>query len=163
MTEHVFALPECWRSWTLGLRQGHASSIDFPWTFSGRVKERAVAVNKTVLLVDDSRVARMMTRKMIETDRPGWQVVEAATGEEALEVYSRVLPDFVIMDVNMPGMGGLEATKRLKAVYPQAVVTLLTANIQDPVREQAEEMGVGFMSKPVRGDVLMAFLSVDEE
>ncbi len=118
---------------------------------------------KTVLLVDDSRVARMMTRKMIETDRPGWQVVEAGTGEEALEVYSRVLPDFVIMDVNMPGMGGLEATKRLKAVYPQAVVTLLTANIQDPVREQAEEMGVGFMSKPVRGDVLMAFLSVDEE
>lgn len=122
-----------------------------------------MAVKKTVLLVDDSRVARMMTRKMIETDRPGWQVVEAGTGEEALEVYSRVLPDFVIMDVNMPGMGGLEATKRLKAVYPQAVVTLLTANIQDPVREQAEEMGVGFMSKPVRGDVLMAFLSVDEE
>lgn len=130
--------------------------------FFGTGKERAVAVKKTVLLVDDSRVARMMTRKMIETDRPGWQVVEAATGEEALEVYSRVLPDFVIMDVNMPGMGGLEATKRLKGVYPQAVVTLLTANIQDPVRDQAEEMGVGFMSKPVRGDVLMAFLSVDE-
>lgn len=122
-----------------------------------------MAVKKTVLLVDDSRVARMMTRKMIETDRPGWQVAEAATGEEALDVYSRLLPDFVIMDVNMPGMGGLEATKRLKAVYPQAIVTLLTANIQDPVRDQAESMGVGFMSKPVRGDVLMAFLSVDEE
>lgn len=125
-------------------------------------KERALADNKTVMLVDDSRVARMMTRKMIETDRPGWQVVEAATGEEALELYSRVLPDFVVMDVNMPGMGGLEATRRLKAVYPQAVVTLLTANIQDPVRDQAESMGVGFIAKPVRGDVLMAFLSMDE-
>nr|WP_283091888.1 response regulator transcription factor [Magnetospirillum sulfuroxidans] len=113
-------------------------------------------------MVDDSRVARMMTRRMIETDRPGWVVVEAATGEEALEVYARVLPDFVIMDVNMPGMGGIEATRRLKSVYPQAQVTMLTANIQDPVRDQAEEMGVGFMSKPVRGDVLMAFLSVDE-
>lgn len=122
-----------------------------------------MTAKKTVLLVDDSRVARMMTRKMIETDRPGWQIVEAATGEEALEVYSRVLPDFVVLDVNMPGMGGIEAAKRLKAVYPQAVVTLLTANIQDPVRDQADSLGVGFMSKPVRADVLMAFLSVDDE
>ena len=121
-----------------------------------------VADKKTVMLVDDSRVARMMTRRMIETERPGWQVVEAATGEEALDLYSRVLPDFVIMDVNMPGMGGLEATRRLRAVYPRAVITLLTANIQDPVRDQAEDMGVGFISKPVRGDVLMAFLCVDE-
>lgn len=122
-----------------------------------------MTVKKTVLLVDDSRVARMMTRKMIETDRPGWEIVEAATGEEALEVYSRVLPDFVILDVNMPGMGGLEAAKRLKEVYPQAVITLLTANIQDPVRDLADSLGVGFLSKPVRGDVLMAFLSVDGE
>lgn len=121
-----------------------------------------MTAKKTVLLVDDSRVARMMTRKMIETDRPGWQVVEAATGEEALEVYSRVLPDFVVLDVNMPGMGGIEAARRLKAVYPQAVVTLLTANIQDPVRDQADSLGVGFMSKPVRADVLMAFLSADD-
>jgi len=122
-----------------------------------------VTVKKTVLLVDDSRVARMMTRRMIETDRPGWEIVEAATGEEALEVYSRVLPDFVILDVNMPGMGGLEAAKRLKEVYPQSVITLLTANIQDPVRDQADSLGVGFLSKPVRGDVLMAFLSMDDE
>lgn len=121
-----------------------------------------MAVKKTVLLVDDSRVARMMTRRMIETDRPGWTIVEAATGEEALELYARVLPDFVIMDVNMPGIGGIEATRRLKSVYPEALVTMLTANIQDPVRDQAEEMNVGFMAKPVRGDVLMAFLSVDE-
>ena len=121
-----------------------------------------MTAKKTVLLVDDSRVARMMTRKMIETDRPGWEIVEAATGEEALEAYSRVLPDFVILDVNMPGMGGLEAAKRLKEVYPQAVITLLTANIQDPVRDQAESLGVGFLSKPVRGDVLMAFLSAED-
>ena len=121
-----------------------------------------MAVKKTVLLVDDSRVARMMTRRMIETDRPGWTIVEAATGEEALELYARVLPDFIIMDVNMPGIGGIEATRRLKSVYPDAQVTMLTANIQDPVRDQAEEMNVGFMSKPVRSDILMAFLSVDE-
>lgn len=122
-----------------------------------------MTAKKTVLLVDDSRVARMMTRRLIAVDRAGWTVAEAETGEQALEMYSRVLPDFVVMDVNMPGMGGLEATRRLKEVYPQARISLLTANIQDPVREQAESMGVGFISKPVRGDVLMAFLSMEDE
>lgn len=122
-----------------------------------------VTAKKTVLLVDDSRVARMMTRRVIETDRPGWDVVEAETGEQALELYSRLLPSFVVMDVNMPGMGGIEASRRLKQAYPDARVSLLTANIQDPVREQAEEMGVGFISKPVRPDVLLAFLSTEDE
>jgi len=114
---------------------------------------------KTVLLVDDSRVARMMTRRVIEVKRPGWQVVEAASGEEALELVHTAKPDFVILDVNMPGMGGLEAARRLKELQPGLSVTLLTANIQDPVRVQAEGMGVGFLTKPVRDTELLAFLA----
>ena len=113
----------------------------------------------TVLLVDDSRVARMMTRKVILAERPGWTVVEAACGEEALEIYPQVNPDFVIMDVNMPGMGGMEAARRLGMATPPAAIALLTANIQTPVRMQAENMGVGFIAKPARAETLLAFLS----
>lgn len=113
---------------------------------------------KTVLLVDDSRVARMMTRKLIEVGRPGWTVVEAACGEDALEALPAAKPDYVVLDVNMPGIGGIETARRIRALAPDLPVTLLTANIQDPVRHQAEEMGVGFLSKPVRDDALLAFL-----
>jgi CheY-like chemotaxis protein len=113
---------------------------------------------KTVLLVDDSRVARMMTRKVIEVKRPGWVVVEAASGEEALALLPEAKPDAVVLDVNMPGMGGLEAARRIRELAPGLPVTLLTANIQDPVRHHAEEIGVSFLTKPVREAELLAFL-----
>lgn len=115
-------------------------------------------VAKTVLLVDDSRVARMMTRKIIDTAHPGWTVVEAASGEEAIEKFAECNPDFVILDVNMPGMGGLDAARHLRGSGAAAAITLLTANIQEPVRLQAEAIGVGFLNKPVREELLLAFL-----
>lgn len=114
---------------------------------------------KTVLLVDDSRVARMMTRKVIATAHPDWVIVEAASGEEAVECASGADPDFVIVDVNMPGMGGVEAARRIKAVLPGARISLLTANIQEPVRLQAVELGIDFMNKPCRDEVLLSFLA----
>jgi CheY-like chemotaxis protein len=116
---------------------------------------------KTVLLVDDSRVARMMARKLIEHHRAGWAIIEATTGDEAVQRFAETHPDFVVMDVNMPGISGIEASRRIRQAYPDAVITLLTANIQDPIRHQAEELGVGFLSKPIREDALMAFLSDD--
>lgn len=116
--------------------------------------------DKTVLLVDDSRVARMMVRKMIEQNRPGWMVVEAVDGEDGIAKFQAAHPDFVIMDVNMPGISGIEAARRIKAGSPDAVISLLTANIQEPLRLQAAELGLGFMSKPARDDALLAFLTV---
>lgn len=116
---------------------------------------------KTVLLVDDSRVARMMTRKVIEVNRPGWTVVEAATGEEALDQIAQARPDFVVLDVNMPGIGGLETARRIRALRPYLPITLLTANIQDPVRAQAVDLQVGFLTKPLRDAELLAFLTAD--
>ncbi len=113
---------------------------------------------KTVLLVDDSRVARMMTRKVIEHGRPDWTVLEAASGEDALAVVAERAPDSVVLDVNMPGIGGMETARRLRVLAPELHITLLTANIQDPVRHQAEEIGVGFLTKPVRDEALLAFL-----
>lgn len=116
---------------------------------------------KTVLLVDDSRVARMMTRKLIDVRRPGWTVVEAACGEEALDLLALANPDFVVLDVNMPGIGGIETARRLRAAAPSLPITLLTANIQAPIRQQAEVLGVGFLTKPVRDEALLSFLTSD--
>ncbi|OAN50589.1 chemotaxis protein [Paramagnetospirillum marisnigri] len=112
-----------------------------------------------VLVVDDSRVSRMMTKSAIERLRPDWVVLEAASGEDALSAVALDRPDFILMDVNMPGMGGLEAARQLRPRLPKAGISLLTANIQDSIRDQAAAMGVGFMSKPLRDEDLAAFLA----
>ncbi len=114
---------------------------------------------RTVLLVDDSRVARMMTRAIIERSHPGWTVIEAADGEQALEAARTGRPDFVVVDVNMPGIGGMEAARRLRAMLPDSAITLLTANIQEPVRQQAAALGIGFLSKPTDEAAMRVFLS----
>ncbi len=114
---------------------------------------------KTVLLVDDSRVARMMARAVVEKAHPDWTVVEAADGEAALVVARAAPPDFILVDVNMPGIGGVDAARQQRLLAPAARVSLLTANIQDPVRHQAEAMGIGFLAKPINAEALVAFLA----
>lgn len=115
-------------------------------------------MSRTILLVDDSRVARLMTRKIVEAAHSDWTVLEACCGEDALDVAATTPPDFIVLDLNMPGIGGMETAKRMKEVAPNAKITMLTANIQEPIRQQAEDLGVGFISKPLREDVLLAFL-----
>lgn len=104
---------------------------------------------KTVLIVDDSRVSRMMARQYILHLQPGWNVVEAGTGEESLDKARAALPDLVLMDVNMPGMGGIAAAEQLRRLAPSLPISLLTANVQSATRERAEALGLGFMEKPI--------------
>ena len=104
---------------------------------------------KTVLVVDDSRVSRMMARQFILSARPSWVVEDAASGEEALEKVNTIHPILVLMDVNMPGIGGMAAAEQLRRSCPGAHIALLTANVQNATRERANEMGIGFIEKPM--------------
>ena len=108
-----------------------------------------MSIEKNVLIVDDSRISRMMTKAFILSLFPGWQVAEAATGEEALEKAPTLDAPLILMDVNMPGMGGLAAAEQLRKLCPASQITLLTANVQDATRNKAQTMGVGFLEKPV--------------
>jgi CheY-like chemotaxis protein len=103
----------------------------------------------TVLVVDDSRVSRLMARQFINSKQPQWQVEEAATGEEALLMAASLKPLLILIDVNMPGMGGLAAAEQLRASCPDAHISLVTANVQNATRNRATELGIGFMEKPI--------------
>jgi CheY-like chemotaxis protein len=118
--------------------------------------------SKTVLVVDDSRVSRLMARQFILARRPGWQVEEAATGEEALEKARAMSPTLILVDVNMPGMGGLAAAGHLRAMCPDAHISLVTANVQNTTRNRATEMGIGFMQKPITEARIHALLGALE-
>jgi CheY-like chemotaxis protein len=103
----------------------------------------------TVLVVDDSRVSRMMARQFILSAKPGWSVEEAGSGEEALDKVKTVCPMLILIDVNMPGIGGLAAAEQLRGLCPQAHISLVTANVQNATRNRAGELGIGFMEKPI--------------
>ncbi len=104
---------------------------------------------KTVLIVDDSRISRMMTKLYILNKFPDWIIIEATTGEESIEKAPTLDTPLILMDVNMPGMGGIAAAEQLRKLCPAAHITLLTANVQDATRHKAQHMGVGFIEKPV--------------
>lgn len=102
-----------------------------------------------LLIVDDSRTSRMLIKGIIANLRPEWRIAEAASGDEALEKVAAECPDFVSMDVNMPGISGLEATGRIRIRHPQIRIVLCTANVQESVRQSAERAGVHFVAKPI--------------
>ncbi len=102
-----------------------------------------------LLIVDDSRMSRMLIRAIIADSRPHWRIVEAVSGDEAVRLADEEAPDFVSMDVNMPGISGLEAAGRIRIRHPEARITLCTANIQESTREAASRAGVHFVAKPI--------------
>ena len=103
----------------------------------------------TVLIVDDSRVSRMMARQFILSARPGWTVQDAASGEAALAMVGEVKPALILIDVNMPGIGGMAAAEQLRTICPGAYISQVTANVQNATRNRANELGIGFMEKPI--------------
>ncbi len=104
---------------------------------------------KIVLIVDDSRVSRMMTRQYILSKHPSWIVEESTSGEDALEKVENLAPFLILLDVNMPGMGGMIAAEKLRQACPMTHISLLTANVQDAIRDKATTLGIGFMEKPI--------------
>ncbi len=103
-----------------------------------------------LLLVDDQRLMRDGLRTLLEME-PGLQVVgEASNGQEGLDAYAALLPDVVLMDVRMPVLDGVEATRRLRARWPAARVIILTTFDDDEyVFEGLRAGALGYLLKDV--------------
>lgn len=101
-----------------------------------------------VMLVDDHAVVRMGFRLLLQ-EAPDIEVVaEAATGEEALSRYPELKPDVVVMDISMPGIGGLEAVTRLLAKDPGAKLLILSAHEDNSHPKRLLKAGaLGYLSK----------------
>ena len=84
-----------------------------------------------LLLVDDHPVVRKGTRELLDTEHDFQVVGEAASGEEAILKARELVPDVILMDVSMPGMNGIEATKQIKAERPAQNVLVLTSYDDD--------------------------------
>ncbi len=104
--------------------------------------------NIRVMLVDDHDLIRYGLRRLLE-DQSGIEVVdEASSGEEALEKVRTVKPDVVLMDINMPGIGGFEATSRLNKTGASCKVIVLTVHSEGPLPKRILEAGaMGYLTK----------------
>ena len=101
-----------------------------------------------VLLVDDHAVVRMGFRLLLQSNAEITVVGEADSGEAACQMYLELAPDVVVMDLAMPGMGGLEALRRIRARQPQAKVLALSAHDDlMHARRTLQEGALGFLSK----------------
>jgi two-component system invasion response regulator UvrY len=101
-----------------------------------------------VLLVDDHAVVRTGFRLLLQSQADIVVIAEAQSGEAAYQMYSELSPDVVVMDLGMPGMGGLEALRRIRARDGAARMLALSAH-DDPMhaRRALREGALGFLSK----------------
>lgn len=108
-----------------------------------------------LLIVDDQRLMREGLRTLLELE-PDMQVAgEAGDGQEALQRYASLLPDVVLMDIRMPLMDGVEATRRLRQGFPEARVIILTTFDDDAyVFDGLRAGALGYLLKDVSGDEL---------
>ncbi|AQY73045.1 DNA-binding response regulator [Dehalococcoides mccartyi] len=109
-----------------------------------------------VLLADDHVIVRESTRELIQRESGMMVVGEASDGVEAVEMSMKVHPDVVVMDIAMPRLNGIEATKQIKQLLPTTAILILTAYESEQYILAILEAGAaGFLLKNVKGTQLL--------
>ncbi|MBN1813204.1 MAG: response regulator transcription factor [Anaerolineae bacterium] len=98
-------------------------------------------MTETILVVDDHDTVRQALSRWLETVFHNCLILTAATGEEALAIARDTPPQVVVMDFGLPGMNGVEAARRIKAIAPAAQVVVLTIHNSAAYRMDAAEAG----------------------
>jgi two-component system chemotaxis response regulator CheY len=113
----------------------------------------------TVLLCDDALFTRTILRGIVTA--AGYEIIgEAENGRVAVEMYTRLQPDLVLMDMVMPEMGGLDAVREIRALDPKARVAMCSAMGQQQLIDESLEAGaLGFITKPFTAARVLEALS----
>jgi len=111
---------------------------------------------KRVLVVDDERIIRFVLRTHLEND--GYEVQEAADGEEALTLLRQSIPDVIFLDLLMPRLDGIEFLKRMKNITSTPRIIILTA--YGSMFEEASQLGAAdFIEKPMNPEKIRQTLA----
>ena len=109
----------------------------------------------TILLAEDHAIVRQGLTALLDVDGHFQMVGEARTGREAVELAQKLRPDVILMDIAMPVLNGLEATRQVLAGNPAAKVLILSAHSDDEYIESMIAVGaVGFLEKQTSAEIL---------
>jgi two-component system, chemotaxis family, chemotaxis protein CheY len=111
------------------------------------------------LIVDDSRISRMMLEKILQTIHPEWVMHHAENGQQAIDKADKEDFQIIFLDFNMPVMNGGEAARLLRTKFPDTRIALLTANVQDAIRTLAAELKIDFIPKPITLDKIELYVN----
>ena len=114
-------------------------------------------MNISVVLADDHAVVRSGLRRLLENNEGIEVIAEAESGEQAYQKYGEHSPDVLVMDMSMPGMGGLEALRRIITRYPTAKVVIFSMHENAAFASQALSAGArGYVGKSGAADDLVS-------
>ncbi|MBK3404761.1 response regulator [Methylorubrum populi] len=113
----------------------------------------------TALIVDDSKLARLVVTKLLRQLKPDWEIAEAANADAAMTLVGERQVDVALLDFNMPGKDGLELAADLRAARPGMPIAVVSANIQDEIIARARSVDATFLPKPLTEEGLAGFLS----
>jgi two-component system, OmpR family, KDP operon response regulator KdpE len=108
----------------------------------------------TILVVDDEPQIRRVMRTSLSTN--GYAVIEARSGEEALEILRKERPDLVLLDLNMPGIGGLQTCREIRDQSDVAIIMLTVRNTENDKVLALDAGADDYVAKPFRMDELFA-------
>ncbi len=96
---------------------------------------------ETILVVDDHDAVRRSLRDWLQVEFPDCSVIEAASGEEAIALAQTESPHLVVMDIALPGISGIDATRQIKTALPSTQIVILTIHESDTYRADAAAAG----------------------
>ena len=115
-----------------------------------------MAKKTTIVLIDDHAVVRAGVRRLLEQESLFEVIGEADSGEKAYQMFGELKPDVMVMDLSMPGMGGLEAIRRILMRHERARILVLTMHEDLSFANQALKLGAkGYLIKNTLGDDLV--------
>ena len=121
------------------------------------MSQAAAHVSLRLLLVDDHSIVREGLKRVLALNNNPWTIAEAGTGFEALEVLRQMPIDLAIADLSMPGMNGLELTRRIRAQHPTVSVLVLSMHAEEQYAMRAFKAGAkGYVTKDTAAEELVA-------
>ena len=117
---------------------------------------------ETILLVDDEELERIYLKQAIEQSTNTLRVIgEAGNGREAIELAFKLLPNYILMDIRMPGINGLDAIKEIKSLHPEIICIIITAYEEFSYAQKALRIGAEeYLLKPVSPEEVLSVIEV---